>query len=158
MRLCSLSRLAALLSVLTACAHAVIPGTEVRDTPENRQIMSVIDKLHEGLQSRDGELIISLVSTQYFEDNGTVSQKDDYGYGELRDKIIQQCLKATSEFHVNFTVHEIGVDHDRAHADIRFVSRAHISMPSGAVWDTQRDFDRFELIKEDGKWLFTSGL
>jgi hypothetical protein len=148
-----------LLPVLAlACAHQRIPGTRVPDTAENREVMAVLEKLQAAMQARDVAGIVPLVSPKYFEDNGTPDPTDDYGYGELKDKILPESFAVAAEMHVSFDVHDIRVEGEKAHADIRYDSRARLELPSGTLWDSHREFNRVVFAREDGAWRIVSGL
>ncbi|HET6345790.1 MAG TPA: hypothetical protein VFH51_12715 [Myxococcota bacterium] len=151
---------AALLLLLGAgaCAHSYIEGTQVVDTDENREILSIIRKARDALQARDSNTLLSMVSTKYFEDNGTPDPRDDYGYVELKEKLVKDSLETAKEVVVDFQIFDINVDGDNAYADIRYSSRTRLEMPSGRVWDTHRDFDRLQFVREDGTWRIVSGL
>lgn len=140
------------------CAHHLIPGTQVVDTPQTREIFDLIMQLRECLQRRDATKLLSMVSTVYFEDNGTPDPKDDYGYLELKDRLAHDSLDTAKEILVSFQIFDITVDGQFAHADLRYSSRARLELPSGRLWDTNRDFDRLEFVRENGQWLITSGL
>lgn len=146
------------ISLAAGCAHSTIKGTTVRDTEENREVFQVIEELRSALEARDAGRVLALVSPTYFEDLGTVDAADDYGYQELRDEVLPGAFAATREMHVAVEVHDIVVEDGRAYADVRYASRAHIELPSGAFWDSHKEFNRIELQREDGQWRVISGL
>ena len=141
-----------------ACAHSMIEGTNVRDTDENRAIFNQIVKVRTALQTRDPNMLLGVVSTQYFEDCGTPDPTDDYGYHELKDKIMADALQNAKEVFVNFQVFDIQVRGDQGRADLRYNSRTRLDLPAGQLWDSHRDFDRLEFIREKGEWKIISGL
>ena len=143
--------------VFSGCA-SFIPGTKVKDTDENRAVYDTIIALREGLQAKDAEKVLGMVSKTYFENMGTPSPKDDFGYERLAKEILPKTLEKTSEFYLNFELHDIMVEGDSAVADVRYASRARIDMPSGEVWDTHREFNRLEFVRESGRWMVTAGL
>lgn len=144
-------------AMLGACAHGRIAGTEIPNTEANREIYSVVKQAVDAFGKRDSERLLSLVSPRYFEDNGTTSPDDDFGYEQLK-QILPQSLEAAKEVFIEVEIHEIAVDGDRAHADLRYRSRARLQLPSGTKWDSHRDFNRLELAREDGSWRITGGL
>jgi len=136
----------------------MIPGTEVPDTSDNREIFEVLIKYKTALEARDKDGLLALVSKKYFEDNGTPDQSDDYGYEELASKIMPEALAAAKEMYADFQVHEVVVEGDKAHADLRYDSRAKVELPSGSLWDSHREFNRVEFQRENGRWMIVSGL
>ena len=150
-----------LLSALlfgSSCAHTLVDGTEIDDTAENREILSVLQSVRSAMQDRNQDALLSLVSESYFEDMGTADPADDYGYEYLRDTVIPQTMQVAGKVVVDFAVHEIQVEDQLAHADIRYNSRARLDLPSGAMWDSHKEFNRLELKRENGKWMITRGL
>jgi hypothetical protein len=150
--------LSLLLLVSVSCAHSKIAGTEVPDTDDNRAIMEVLLAYKTALEGRNVNGILNLLSKKYFEDNGTPDQSDDYGYEQLANKILPEAFAATKEMYADFQVHAVEVEGDKAHADIRYDSRARLEFPSGGMWDSHREFNRVELERADGKWMIVSGL
>ncbi len=146
-----------LLITLTACGHRYIKGTRVEDTRENHAVFDVIEDVRAGMEERNGERVLAHVSPQYFEDMGTTEPNDDYGYEQLKS-LVSESFGATKEMHVILDVHAITVQDDKAWADVRYASRARIELPSGGTWDTHREFNRIELVRENDKWMIVSGL
>ena len=154
----TLARAALVISVtLAACGHKYIKGTRLEDTKDNQAIFAIIEDVRGGLEERNADRIMKHVSVQYFEDMGTPEQADDYGYDQLKT-LLPQSLEATKEMHVVLDVHAITVEEDHAFADIRYASRARIELPSGGSWDTHREFNRIEFVRESDQWMITSGL
>ncbi len=145
---------------LAGCGHAgFIKGTKITDTAENRAVLAVVEEVREALRARDAKRLLAVVSTDYYEDMGTSTTDDDYGYPTLSNEIIPTSLKTVSEMHVEFTIHEIEVEEQKARVFLRYNSRARLSLPSGKVWDAHKEFNRVELSREaGGRWLIVSGL
>ena len=142
----------------SSCAHTLVDGTQIDDTSENREILSVLHSVRTAMQERNQDALLALISESYFEDMGTADSEDDYGYEYLRDTVIPQTMQIAGKVVVNFSVHEIQVEDQLASADIRYNSRARLDLPTGAVWDSHKEFNRLELKRENGKWLITRGL
>lgn len=142
----------------TSCAHATIAGTQVQDTAANRQVYATLMQAREALERRDAEALLALISPRYFEDNGTPDPHDDYGYLELREKLVGQALKTAQDVSVSMQVYDIAVDGDHAWADLRYTSRVRLELPGGRLWDSHRDFDRIEFVRENGRWCIVRGL
>jgi hypothetical protein len=154
----SLPRAVLVIAVtLAGCGHRYIKGTRVEDTKDNKQIFDVIEDVRGGLEERNAGRVMKHVSSTYFEDMGTPEQADDYGYDQLK-LLLPQSLEATKEMHVVLDVHAVTVEDDHAFADIRYASRARIELPSGGTWDTHREFNRIEFVRENDQWMITSGL
>lgn len=146
------------LALATGCAHANLPGTQIRDTQITREIYQTLVEVKEALETRDADKLIAHVSRSYFEDNGTPDPKDDYGFLELRESLLADALGTAKDLSLSVQIYDIEVDGDRAWADLRYMSRARLEFPSGRLWDSHRDFDRIEFLREDGQWLIVRGL
>ena len=146
------------LACASACAHAVIEGTHVRDTADNRGVYKVLAEVISALEGRDLPKLLSHISTRYFEDNGTPDPHDDYGYAELQERLLKDSLNPAKEFYIAVQVHDIQVNGDYGFADIRYSTRTRLDFPSGRLWDNHRDFDRIEFVRENHVWRVVSGL
>ena len=153
-------RLLSLVGVLGAvgCAHAVIPGTKVVDTEENREVVDVVRRAQEAMKSRDLNGLIAVISKSYFETLGNSDPKDDYGYQELTERILPRSFSTAKEIQLNFEIHDVVIEGADAFADIRYHSRAKLELPAGTLWDSHREFSRIRLSREGQQWLITGGL
>lgn len=140
------------------CSHALIEGTRVRDTPENRAVLDVVAAMQSALEAKSADQLLTIVSPNYFEDMGTADPADDFGYDQLKTKILPESFAAAREVHVAIEVHDVVVDGEHAWADVRYSSRAWLNVPGGDKWDTRRELNRIELAQVDGAWLIVSGL
>jgi hypothetical protein len=118
----------------------------------------ILYEVREAMEARDADRLLAHVSEDYFEDNGTPKPEDDYGFKELKSSVLPQSLSHTTEVHLSLEVHEVVVEGDRARADVRYDSRVHLDMPSGALWDSHKEFNRVEFAREGGTWRIISGL
>ena len=146
------------IALMVGCAHSTIPGTDIQDTEDNRSVLKVLDQLQKALQARDSDTVISLVSPTYFEDMGTIDNRDDFGFEELRDSILNQNIEKIAELYLKIDVHDVQVEGDQAFIDIRYRTRAKLSLPSGSTWTQDSDFSRVSFAREQGRWLVVSGL
>lgn len=145
----------------THCATKLIPGTQARDTPQNREIYDILRHLVTKMRAKNIDDIVAVVSKSYFEDMGTPQQDDDYGYETLKDKILPKTFSAVDDIFLSIDVHDIVVrDNDNyAHVDIRYLSRAKVRLPEGEpTWDSHKEFNRLIFAREDGRWMVVSGL
>ena len=146
------------IALMVGCAHSTIPGTDIEDTEDNRSVLTVLDQLQKALQARDSDTVLSLISPTYFEDMGTIDNKDDFGFEEFRDSILNQNIEKIAELYLKIDVHDVQVEGDQAFIDIRYRTRAKLSLPSGSTWTQDSDFSRVSFAREQGRWLVVSGL
>ena len=119
--------------MMFGCAHSNIPGTTIEDTEDNRSVLKVLDQLQKALQARDSDTVLSLISPTYFEDMGTIDNRDDFGFEELKTDILAQNIDKIAELYLKIDVHDVQVKGDQAFIDIRY--RTHkLALPSGSTW------------------------
>jgi hypothetical protein len=145
-------------TMIAGCAGPLIEGTQIQNTPDTRAILEVLKKYRTVMEARDAEGLLALVSPSFFEDLGDSNPANDYGYKDFKDRILPQSFAAARELHVDFDTQDIVVTGDRAHADIRYRSRAQLELPGGPRWDSHREFDRIEMVREQGAWHIIKGL
>ena len=151
--------LAALLLLgSTACHKKYIENTQIRDTEDNRKILELLETYRSALEEKDADKLLSLCSQHYYEDMATSDKHDDFTIAELKDKAIPKIFEHTDELYVSITVDALELKKDRGYVDFRYDYRAHLIFPAGAKWLNDTEFNRFELVKEDGRWLVLSGL
>ncbi|MEL6544786.1 MAG: hypothetical protein AAFQ82_09175 [Myxococcota bacterium] len=147
-----------LIAAAAGCTQSNIEGTKIEDTDEHRMLFDIVMQYRQAVEERDADTILSLVSERYYEDNGNADPADDYGFFELRDQVLPETLEATKEVYLTLEIQDIVVEEEKAHVDVRFSSRARIEMPSGSSWDTQRELNRIDFVREDSGWRIVRGL
>ena len=146
------------IALMVGCAHSTIPGTDIEDTQDNRSVLQVLNQLRDALQARDADTVLSFISPTYFEDMGTIDNKDDFGFEEFKATLLNDNIEKIAELYLKIDVHDVQVEGDQAFIDIRYRSRAKLSLPSGNTWTQDSDFTRVNFLREDGRWLVASGL
>lgn len=143
--------------LLSACAHAKIPRTEIDDTEDNRAIIKLVEQYHEALESLDADAVLAMVSPRFYEDNGNTNDADDYDYDGLRNQLVED-FKRTKALHLDVRVDAIEVEESEAYAELYYRIRAQNEYPSGVKWETGSDRTRLRFERADGKWLIVAGL
>jgi len=145
--------------VFSGCMGATIPMTEIPDNEETRAIHAKVLAYKEAMESRDIDAIMALVSHRYYENAGTTeTDRDDYGYEELRDAVLPRLRQNVQAIHYQVIFRRIEVDDDRAFADYEFFSRFLYSEGGRQAWDQKNDFNRLEFQRESGEWMIVAGL
>src|SRR5688572_12237306 len=160
----------ALLLALTAfvtllgsvsCKPDLIPGTQVEDIEENRKVLEFLGKYRKAVVDRSPDGLVGLCSADYFEDNGTVEQTDDYGIDKLRDRL-KNDFDRTKEIQLEIIVQLI----ERPEGETgpikvayRYNQRALVAFPAGEKWISLTDVNRLTLRPDDAAgYLIISGL
>ena len=144
---------------LSACSAALIPGTEVKDTPENRAVHALLEEYRSAMEARDGERILKLVSTRYYENSSsTDSSDDDYGFELLRKEFLARLRDNVKKVQYRVLLKRVIVKGDRAYAEYEYVARYLFSEGGREQWKMLNDFNRLDLAQEDGAWKIIAGL
>lgn len=160
-----LARLAAagclLLGALAGCAPSLIPGTNIEDTDENRTVLEFLGKYRKAVTERSASSVVALTTQDYFEDNGTVDQKDDYGRTGLEEKL-QANFARTKEMELEIVVQKIERPEGKdgpVHVAFRYNQRALVELPAGQQWISVTDVNRLVLRPDTSTgFLIASGL
>lgn len=153
----TLRPLAVLLGFCTACAHSKIPLTNIDDTPENREILALVEEYHKAVERRDAEALLAMVSPRFYEDNGNSDRSDDYDYDGLKETLAQD-FDRTKAMQIELRIDDIKVEDDSAYAEVYYTYRAQNEYPSGLQWDTGSDRTRLRFERREGRWLIIAGL
>ena len=155
----ALRLLAAPLALLAAlaCSPRRIPGTDVRDTPDTRAVIAVIDSYRKAAERRDAGAVLALVSPKYFDDAGTPDPGDDVDYDQLGKRLAADYARVTS-LRLDIGVKQVEIDNDTAFAIIFYDQHYRIETKAGEVAKQASDPHRMRFVREQGAWRFISGL
>lgn len=145
------------LLVAAACSPRRIPGTELRDTRENRAIYAVIEEYVRGMNQRDAAVVLAQVAPDYFDDAGTPEPGDDLDRERLEKGLAQDLAKVeAAKLAVSFR--KIEIQDDAAFAEIFYDSSYRVQTPAGPVPRRDSDVHRIRLKKVSGQWKIAAGL
>lgn len=156
-----------LSSPLAACKDApTIPGTEIPDTEENRDILRVLERYRTSFVRRDAAGVLATAHPSYYDGAGTDDPTDDIEYSEL-GPILRERLAQLEAIRFTIDYLEVNVVQDRAVVkvwiDASFQLRSIVDDQSGLVrvegrHTRKQDHAMFELLRDNGAWRITSGL
>jgi ketosteroid isomerase-like protein len=153
------NRLALALAALVAagCAPRLIPGTEIRDTKENRAVYDVVDAYVKAMNKRDAAAVLALVAPDYFDDAGTPEPGDDLDRQRLEKTLVQDLSRVETE-RLAVSLRKIEVDDGTAFAEIFFDNYYRVQTPAGPIPRRDTDVHRISLKKVGGEWKISAGL
>ncbi len=158
MRLRSAAVLAAL--ALAACARN-IPDTDIRDTPDNRALIAVVDAYRKAFDNRSVEGVMALVSTTYYDDAGTVDAGDDVDYKSL-PAVLKETFSRLSQVRIEFGITGIEVNGNKAQVDLFYDAKYRIQTPRTEIPKRDTDIQRLIFQREGEKdawtWKIVTGL
>src|SRR3954468_20191864 len=67
MRIAVAPLIAFTLLLSAACSHNTIPGTQIRDAPDNRAILDVLAAYKAAMEARDSDALLALAAPTYFD-------------------------------------------------------------------------------------------
>lgn len=143
-----------------------IPGTEIPDTDENREILRVVERYRTAFVRRDAAGVLATAHPTYYDEAGTDDPADDVQYEELGPMLRSRMAQVES---IRFTIDylEINVVDDRAVVkvwiDASFRLAPIMDDESGEVrveseHSRKQDHAMFELIRDGSTWRITRGL
>src|SRR5689334_23717826 len=91
-------RLFAISAVLfVGCAKPgnYVPGTRVPYSQSNKAVLDACEQYRLAVESGDADALMLMAHKQYWEDSGTPSGSDDYGYDGLRQVLATRLQKAS---------------------------------------------------------------
>lgn len=141
-----------------SCAHQrMVGGTTVPDTEDNRAVLEVIEQYRQRLVEKNVEGLLLLASDRYFEDSGTPSAVDDYGYDGLKFVLANRLTRLRS-IRYDIQYRSAKVDPQRAEIEVFLSGAFEIIGESRESYRRIGDHHRFVLERAGDKWKFLSGM
>lgn len=154
-------RVALMLVVVVcgACASGMryIPGTKVEDTEDNRRIVAAVEEYRQAMERHDTGALLAMASKSYWEDGGTPTGADDYGYDGLRDVLNTRFQRAEG---IRYNMRYMGIrrERNRAYVEVLIEANYTISTANGPQRQELRDQNQLILEFDGRRWLFVSGM
>ncbi|MFT5429956.1 MAG: hypothetical protein ACI9OJ_000629 [Myxococcota bacterium] len=144
---------------LVGCVATLIPGTLVEDTAENRGVYDVLEAYRAAMEGRDEDSLRSMISRDYYENASTTDKSvDDYGYDVLQESVIPKLRDNIKKIQLRVLLKKVVVQGDRASAEFEYFAKYLFSEGGREEWKALNDFNRLDLVKEEGAWKITAGL
>jgi hypothetical protein len=158
---------AVLLLPTAACTdESRIPGTEIPDNEDNREILKVLETYRAAMIRKDAAAVLATVHDSYFDAAGTEDPSDDVSYEDLGGLLRRRMAQLEAvRFSVDYL--ELTVVNDRAKVyvwvDASFKMKPIVDPETGTVRVDPRatrkqDHAMFELIREGATWRITRGI
>ncbi len=164
-------RLAVLVAIasssLAGCAHngSYVPGTRVPYSALNKAVLDTVEEYRTAVERADSDTLMLMAHKQYWEDSGTPSGGDDYGYEGLRNVLMTRLAHATD---IRYSMRYLAVRQSctgdltagcRASVDVMIDASFTVANAMGQPKRPDKR-DQNELVLEwDGRrWLFLSGM
>jgi hypothetical protein len=135
-----------------------IRGTKVADSTDNRTILGVVEQYRLAVERRDTAALLALAAKEYWEDGGTPTGADDYGYDGLRDVLTTRFARADG---IRYSMRYMGIKRmpgNRAAVDVLIDASYTIQTTEGPVRKDMRDQNELVLRYDGSNWKFLSGM
>jgi hypothetical protein len=96
LRLSVLSVVLLVGSLVGCTTHAAyVPGTRIPYSDPNKSALDAVEEYRLAVERGDADALMLMAHPQYWEDSGTPSGSDDYGYDGLRNVLLTRLQKAS---------------------------------------------------------------
>ena len=149
-----------LLFVATAGCDKNIPNTTVKDTPENRAVITFMENYRNAVEARDVGAILAMAHPQYLDDNGTPAGEDDIDYRALQKKLARWRERVT-DVRYEIKYRTITREMDRVLIAYRYSASFRIAYDEeDQRWSRRIGENRLVLLYDDiqGRYFVLSGL
>ncbi|MFT3692121.1 MAG: hypothetical protein QM831_03205 [Kofleriaceae bacterium] len=157
--------LLALCAAGCAAKVSYVPGTRIPYSDSNKSVLDAVEAYRLAVEKGDADGLMLMAGKQYWEDSGTPTGADDYGYEGLRNVLLQRLNKASD---IRYSMRYMEVRQTctkdlhagcRAAVDVLIDASYTITDVMGKPKRPDKR-DQNELILEyDGhRWLFLSGM
>jgi hypothetical protein len=156
-----------LMFAIAACAHEghYVTGTRIPYSPSNESVLKAVEDYRLAVERGDVDALMLMAHRQYWEDSGTPSGSDDYGYEGLRNVLMTRLTKATD---IRYSVRYVTVA-QTCGGDLRPGCRAAVDVLIDAsftivnalgkpIRPDKRDQNQLVLEWDGHRWLFLSGM
>lgn len=168
-----MTRLSVLLAIasiasIPACARnrSYVPGTKIPYSEVNKKVLETCEEYRLAVERGDAEALMLMAHKQYWEDSGTPSGSDDYGYEGLRTVLTTRLQKASD---IRYSVRYVAIHKTCPDEDLKPGCKAAVDIlidASFTVTDAmgkpkrpdKRDQNQLVLEWDGRRWLFLSGM
>jgi hypothetical protein len=162
-------RLSLLLAIaaIAACAHggSYVAGTKIPYSEANKSVLEACEEYRLAVERGDAEALMLMANKQYWEDSGTPSGSDDYGYEGLRKVLTTRLQKASD---IRYSVRYMAV-HQQCEGELKAGCKAQVDILIDASFTVtsalgqpkrpdKRDQNQLTLEWDGRRWLFLSGM
>ena len=146
------------LAFSAACTPSMVPGTQIPDTRENRDLLKQVELYRQAVERKDAPAVLDMVSESYYDTRG---HPDDpsfhWDYNRLKTELAQR-LTLVKDLRLEIIPRRIEIKKDHAQVVYLFTQDFIAQLPTGEVAKHESDLNRMEFQRINKKWLITRGL
>lgn len=155
------------LVAASACAPRAVyvPGTRIPYSEANKSVLDAVERYRLAVEKGDADGLMLMASKQYWEDSGTPTGSDDYGYDGLRNVLLSRLSRASD---IRYSMRYMAVRQTcpqglrpgcRAAVDVMIDASFTIADATGKpIRPDKRDQNELVLEWDGRRWLFLSGM
>ncbi len=164
-----------LIACITACAHQghYVPGSRIPWSEPNKSVLDACEEYRLAVERADVDALMLMADKQYWEDSGTPSGSDDYGYEGLRQVLMTRLTHAADiRYSVRYMDVKQSCGSELRNPDEKHgvpACRANVAIlidASFTITDAfgkpkrmdKRDQNELSLEWDGHRWLFLSGM
>jgi hypothetical protein len=146
-----------------ACGPRLIRGpqiakdADIEDNLLNHEILDTVERYRVAMEQRDISKLLEMAGKNYFEQAGTSTTEDDYGYDGL-EKVLKERLSKLKTLRMRIVVYSIAIEENHANVDYTYHGRFQVQGVNRATWAQKVWESRLKLEKVDGRWFIISGM
>ena len=155
-----------------ACSPKMIKGTNIEETPDSKEILTVFGYYLKGFKEQNPEIFLEYVSKDYYDTNGTDEAEDDIDYDKLVEILNSDAYRSLEKVSITSIIKDLFFNEaeDKAELiyfyEVRFKMKSSIPpteenafmQPDGMTNQKVSENNKMKFVKEDGKWKIVSGL
>jgi hypothetical protein len=152
---------------IAACSHngTYVAGTKIPYSEPNKSALDACEQYRLAVERGDADALMLMAHKQYWEDSGTPSGGDDYGYEGLRNVLTTRLQKASD---IRYSVRYMSVQQSckddltpgcKAAVDVLIDASFTVTSAMGQPKrPDKRDQNQLVLEWDGRRWLFISGM
>ena len=154
-----LSAFACAVALIAGCAHggSYVAGTKVPYSENNKSVLDRCEEYRMAVENRDSDALMLMAHPQYWEDSGTPSGSDDYGYDGLREVLVGRFQRA-DDIRYSMKYVKVRRQGQRAYVEVVVDASYTITTSNGEQRMDQRDQNQLVLEWDGEHWMFVSGM
>jgi hypothetical protein len=142
---------------LSGCTTHYIPNTDVEDTSENRKIITFCERYRHAVERKNVGELLSLVSTEYYEDGGNIDASDDMDYAGLKDYLTSKFQDARA-IRYEIRYRRVVLEEDVIYVDYTYSASYRIPSAKGEEWRRKVEENRLELVAHQDDFKIIAGM
>ena len=156
------------IGTIAACARngSYVPGTKIPYSVVHKSVLDACEEYRLAVERGDADALMLMAHKQYWEDSGTPSGSDDYGYEGLRAVLTTRLQRASD---IRYSVRYMAVGHNCDDNDPKAGCKAAVDVLIDASYTVtsamgtpkrpdKRDQNQLVLEYDGKRWLFLSGM